>query len=619
MATSVDWGTKTIHVERNGLLLLQSTPTEIRQLDIDQFRLELKDLEDDSNGMAFERTHKHNTLVPVGGVILARVVEIINGYTVTFEDGQYAVNLVGANSNIADVTNVNQVSVRSANSAGLQNLSTLLSASYQGRVVVDVINGQSGTSIPLGTYGTPVNNMEDAIDIAETNGLRIFEFMNNTVIDSTFSGYTLTSTHPLIAVILDPSANISECSAKHITVTGDVDGIVSIERCGLLTTQNVSGVIDNSFFSNDVFLSGPTYVFQCFSQLSGIGNVDFHTTTHDLVVRDFHGSITISDMTSGTHSIGLVGGKLTIGSTCTGGTVYLREEPFEIIDDSGGLVTIIDQTSGVKVTRIDNLQKDVHGQIPRCIFINTELNTNGNGYQQSPFNNLSDAIDLAENQNLRTLIVMADIIFDRSVKNFDVQGIGLPEVDMNGFEMKNTSFLRCKLKGAFTSSIIAEECIILDTATLNGFYTRCSFSGTSVCANNSFVTLVDSISSIAGTGRPTISLSPTSPTNLAIRSQRGGLNITNCNNIDDNVTVEMMAGAVTLESSCTGGVVVLRGVGEHIDNSNGSIVVNQMIGPTKLIAKEVWEVDSTTLTTNNSVGHFLTKKLLKFKQYIALK
>jgi len=38
---------------------------------------------------------------------------------VTFEDGSYAVNLVGANSNISDITNLNSVSVRAANSAGL--------------------------------------------------------------------------------------------------------------------------------------------------------------------------------------------------------------------------------------------------------------------------------------------------------------------------------------------------------------------------------------------------------------------------------------------------------------------------------------------------------------------
>ena len=111
MAISVDWPTGVITVPKADTTLIQSTPTEIRQLNLDTFRLTLKDLEDDPAGMPWPNTHNHNTSVTVGGVVLARVVEIINGYTVTFEDGQYAVNLVGANSNVGDVVNVNLVSV----------------------------------------------------------------------------------------------------------------------------------------------------------------------------------------------------------------------------------------------------------------------------------------------------------------------------------------------------------------------------------------------------------------------------------------------------------------------------------------------------------------------------
>jgi hypothetical protein len=77
--------------------------------------------------MAYPDTHRHVAPVSLGGVTLARIIEIINGYTVTFEDGQYAVNLVGANSNVGDVVNVNQVSVRSANSVGLQVVETAVS------------------------------------------------------------------------------------------------------------------------------------------------------------------------------------------------------------------------------------------------------------------------------------------------------------------------------------------------------------------------------------------------------------------------------------------------------------------------------------------------------------
>jgi len=120
MDISIDWGTKIIYVPKLYMEQVQTTPFEVRKLDMDTFRLDLKDLEDDAEGMAFPDTHTHNTEVSFSGLTLARVIQTINGYTVTFEDGQYAVNIIGANSNISDVANLNQVSLRSFNSAGLQ-------------------------------------------------------------------------------------------------------------------------------------------------------------------------------------------------------------------------------------------------------------------------------------------------------------------------------------------------------------------------------------------------------------------------------------------------------------------------------------------------------------------
>lgn len=118
MAISIDWETKIISIPKSYMTLTQASP-EIRGLNLNTFRLDLKDLEDDDWGMIFPDTHRHNTEVTLGGITLARTLEIINGYTVTFEDGQYAVEAKEANSNLADVMNVNQVSLRTFNSAGL--------------------------------------------------------------------------------------------------------------------------------------------------------------------------------------------------------------------------------------------------------------------------------------------------------------------------------------------------------------------------------------------------------------------------------------------------------------------------------------------------------------------
>lgn len=115
MTISINHLTRVIFVPQADLTLVSGV---VYELDVNAFRLALKDLEGDGDGMDLPDTHRHNTEVTLGGVTYQRFFEIINGFTVTFEDGQYAVRLTGANNNIEEVTNVNQVSIRSSNSAG---------------------------------------------------------------------------------------------------------------------------------------------------------------------------------------------------------------------------------------------------------------------------------------------------------------------------------------------------------------------------------------------------------------------------------------------------------------------------------------------------------------------
>jgi hypothetical protein len=159
MSISVNWATKVIFVPQNYLSLVSGS---VYELDTNQFRLDLKALEASSEGMPFDDTHAHNTQVTVGGVTLARVVEIINGYTITFEDGQYAVKLLGANSNIGDVVNVNQVSIRSGNSAGL--VTSAATELNPAAVAAAVWNSNSATYTANSTFGNSLNNVSAGAD-----------------------------------------------------------------------------------------------------------------------------------------------------------------------------------------------------------------------------------------------------------------------------------------------------------------------------------------------------------------------------------------------------------------------------------------------------------------------
>jgi len=109
-------------------------------MDVDWFRLQLKALEDDKEGMPWTKTHIHNTEVVVAGTTFSRTVEIIAPYSVQFTpDSQWSVRLTGANNNIFDVENgilvQNQVQVIAQNSGGL--VATLTAGDVLGSQIVE--------------------------------------------------------------------------------------------------------------------------------------------------------------------------------------------------------------------------------------------------------------------------------------------------------------------------------------------------------------------------------------------------------------------------------------------------------------------------------------------------
>lgn len=354
MAISIDWGTKIINIPKADLTLIQSVPTEIRQLNLDTFRLTLKDIEDSALGMTQPDTHRHNTSVTVGGVVLARVVEIINGYTVTFEDGQYAVNLVGANSNVGDVVNVNQVSVRSANSAGLQDLSTLLSAAYNNEICIDTLNGQAGTDVPVGTRRTPVNNLADALVLLKKESASTLRFIRSATISNVTipTGTLITSDSPANVVItVDQSATVFGCEFQNISFVGTADGNNVIRECNIISMDYVSGFVFQCAFLGTVQVAPGQQLIalQCFGgTLAGQPNpvIDLNGNGQ-LILRDYQGTLELINHTDtngdGDVCLDFSSGVLFIRSSVTAGLFPVRGL-VDLRDESTGTANVIDLT-----------------------------------------------------------------------------------------------------------------------------------------------------------------------------------------------------------------------------------------------------------------------------------
>lgn len=368
------WGSKVIFVPKFASVQIQTVPTEIRQLDLDVFRLALKGLEDSSDGMAFERTHKHNTTVSVGGAVLARVVEIINEYTVTFEDGPYAINLVGANSNVGDVVNVNQVSVRSANSAGLQDLNSLQAASFGGTVTLKSSSPHVGTIFPVGTTQYPVNNTADGLQIALERGLVIFDVPNSETLNLTNFGvgYVFKGTNPITSsIIVDPSSNVDNCEFDNIRINGVLGNFSKLTDCDIEDITFVNGIAIRSGMRGTILITGgiQSTFTDCFDGIAdpnsapvidmgsevvgGGGAVAMHRYSGSLIVTNANAAI----QTASTFTF--VAGSILFDSTIEAGTYVVYGDAI-VVDNSTGTAIIIDQTVNADVERVvvntDNIQ-----------------------------------------------------------------------------------------------------------------------------------------------------------------------------------------------------------------------------------------------------------------------
>jgi hypothetical protein len=348
MAISINWATKVIFVPQADLTFISGV---LYEHDVNAFRLALKSIEDSEDGMVFLDTHRHNTEVVLSGITYSRFFEIINGYTVEYEDGQYVVNCVGANHNLADVKVANQVSLIIGNSAGL--------------------------------------------------------------------------------------------------ITANFDAQVA--------------------------------------------------------------------------------------------ALQLKTD-------------------------------EIHGQMMRAVFINTELVPAGNGYQQTPFNNFTSAVDFAEANGLHHLILLADATVDRQLRNFMIDGMGEPNLDLNGQIMTGTHVNNCHVNGTLAGSMSGNHVELTNVTNIAGHYHDVTVSGT-LTVQSAADLLIHHVSPALAAQPWTLNMNSGVASVAAVHNISGGLTVTNMDHAGDVCHLGFLQGQVTIDATCTLGTLVIFGRANVINNSAGTNVI----------------------------------------------
>ena len=620
MAISIDWGTKVINIPRADMVLVQSLPIEIRELPLNAFHLELKSLESSIEGMMFPDTHVHNTEVTLGGLTFARVIEIINGYTVTFEDGQYAVNLTGANSNVGDNVNVNQVSVRTQNSAGLISSPDIEYSSFNGGVSIDVSSGFSGTVYPTGTDRQKVDNIEDALLIAEYRGFtKLYAHSNLTINNQNISYIEIEGQSNVDTYInIEPSANVVGSTFKSSRITGELDGDNSFDSCTIEDISYVNGTIINSGLNGTIILGGSeqVYINNCTTYtMDEIPIINMSGGGQDLVMPNYTGLLKISNMSDASTKIGfgLDGGEVTLLNDVSSGYINISGIG-QLIDENGASIisgiwndNVIIINSLINETVIANavlatdltpftqdftvaasLQLAAYESVVWVDVIDGSAGTEyPHGTKDLPCNNMTCATTIAQNLGFNTIRIIGDYIFDSSIliPRLIFEGDGNTASNFT-FPSKmiipNVTIKNAGVTGWLSGLILIDSCHITD------------FGSDVFIPNSQEIQMVNTLiqgtitlpSTYSGTmqvlncwAMPDASGSP--PTldhgnctaDIQIRNLSGFANIQNVSEEID-FRVFLNSGGVNIESTVTAGNFVLTGIGTLDNSAGGTATVN---------------------------------------------
>lgn len=253
---------------------------------------------------------------------------------------------------------------------------------------------------------------------------------------------------------------------------------------------------------------------------------------------------------------------------------------------------VITQSSSATLVE-PTFQADLHGQVQREIYIDTTALTNGNGYQQTPYNNFNDALDDAEASNIRNIVLLDDATVDRPLIGYHFRGVGNPALDIGGQNVNRSEFENLEIDGTMVAAngIVGRNITIRNGTTgLNGRFYECGLGGDVTLANGANFLYIDGWSALGGaTQRPSITIG-TGGSNVSVRSYRGGLDLGGVANAADTVSVSMAQGKLTVLASCTDGDISIRGLAQFVDSSGAGVTVDTsaLLQPIRLT--DAWQL-----------------------------
>lgn len=196
-----------------------------------------------------------------------------------------------------------------------------------------------------------------------------------------------------------------------------------------------------------------------------------------------------------------------------------------------------------------------------------------NGTVGNPVNNVADAIVLDAILKSRVYRLRGSITLTTAHDDWSFLGTGTETVvSIGGQDVQDSFFDGCELSGnAANSHIHAHDCTLDGLTNFSGILSQCRLRNSLSLAANSTM-FAHCVSYVPGAGgTPILDVQGTGRT-FQLRAYSGGIRIQNMSDAGNAGTIELVAGQVILDASCTDGDLAIRGIGSLTDNSAGTTI-----------------------------------------------
>ena len=502
-------------------------------------------------------------------------------------------------------------------------------SSYNNKVTIDVDNGFSGTTYPVGTPNYPVNNFEDAKIIAYDRGFDTFDLLADLTITSGDNiDNLLFMSENWFMLTIQTGVSSLNTNFEKLSITGELSGDWNVlTNCWSYDLTNFAGWLVGGSFDiielapyNDFSLGQSFFnvITPMYPDIASVLVMNSGTSVSFTQASDIY---EIRNLTDGSvASFDFSAGKLIIDSSCTGGDIIVRgtaefENNSNLIINETCLINkttistavwdepieshIINNTTGYE------MMKSSYQNMIYCSSLGITGTSYPYGTQDYPVNNISDALSLCTEYNIDRIHISGTItingenvmgktfIADRSLGN-----------TLTILNMNNSGacyFTDLTVSGALTGAVRFTNCVLGALTGYDGGSKNCLLTNSIEIVGNGANYFTDCDTYIIDdTAYKSINVSNKM---LNLIRCRGNYEITNKTGLS---TTEIdLVGGISITNSCISGSIAIHGISEIKNNTGGSTVTNYGLSKT-LISGGVWDETLSTHLISGTTGRALS-------------